>query len=200
MKHTSRKQAAQADKHGQRENTPEENDIDVATDPSGADVDETIDVQSEAGEISADIRDKADKYDALNERYVRLLAEYDNFRKRVAKERELLLRTATEDLMKDILPVLDNLDRATEHRNDETSLEEYTTGIALIEEQLRNVLAHAGLSAIEVVGQPFDPNLHDAIMQMETEDFESGIVAQEVQKGYTLGGRVIRHSKVIVSK
>ena len=82
----------------------------------------------------------------------------------------------------------------------ETSLEEYMNGIVLIEEQLRNVLAHAGLSPIEVVGQPFDPNLHDAVLHMEADGFKSGVVAQEVLKGYTLNGRIIRHAKVVVSK
>jgi molecular chaperone GrpE len=146
------------------------------------------------------LREKADKYDALNEKFVRLFAEYDNFRKRVVKERELLYRTATEDLMRDMLPILDNLDRATEHRTGETSLEEYVNGITLVEEQLRNVLSHAGLEPLKVVGQPFDPELHDAILQMDVPGTESGIVTQEAQKGYTLGGRVLRHSKVIVSK
>jgi molecular chaperone GrpE len=146
------------------------------------------------------LREKADKYDALNEKLVRLLAEYDNYRKRVVKERELLYRTATEDLIREMLPILDNLDRATEHRKSETSLEEYVSGIALIEEQLRNVLSHAGLEPLKVVGQPFDPELHDAILQMEVPGTEPGVVAQEAQKGYTLNGRVLRHSKVIVSK
>lgn len=146
------------------------------------------------------LREKADKYDALNEKLVRLLAEYDNFRKRVVKEREILYRTATEDIMREMLPILDNLDRATEHRKSETSLEDYINGISIIEEQLRNVLAHAGLEPLKVVGQQFDPELHDAILQMDAPGFEPGTVAQEAQKGYLLGGRVLRHAKVVVSK
>lgn len=141
-----------------------------------------------------------EKLAALNEKYLRLLAEYDNYRKRSTREIDLMYQTATEDIIKELLPILDNLDRATEHRNDKTTLEEYVKGVALIEDQLRDVLAQAGMKHIEVVGKPFDPNIHDAVMQIESDKYESGIVASEVQKGYMIAGKVIRHSKVIVSK
>jgi len=140
------------------------------------------------------------EYDALNERYLRVIAEYDNFRKRTNRERSDLLRTANEQLMLKILPILDNLDRATEHRTTTTKLEEYVSGIAIIEDQLRAVLAGAGLEKIEVIGVPFDPEIHDAIMQVESENYESGIISDEAEKGYSLSGKVIRHPKVIVSK
>jgi len=140
------------------------------------------------------------KLAALNEKYLRLLAEYDNYRKRSTREIDLMYQTATEDIIKELLPILDNLDRATEHRNDKTTLEEYVKGVALIEDQLRDVLAQAGMKHIEVVGKPFDPNIHDAVMQIESDEYESGIVASEVQKGYMIADKVIRHSKVIVSK
>ncbi len=181
-------------------NTTERDANGIPEDTPGTDLDDTVATDSSATETPSEPRNDSATYDALNERYLRLLAEYDNFRKRSAKEREQLYHNATEDLIKEILPIFDNLDRATELRNTDTSLDEYVEGIALIEEQLRNVLSHAGLVAIEVVGQPFDPHFHDAVMQIETDEFESGIVAQEVQKGYTLGKQVIRHSKVIVSK
>ena len=141
-----------------------------------------------------------EKLAALNEKYLRLLAEYDNYRKRSTREIDLMYQTATEDIIKELLPILDNLDRATEHRNDKTTLEEYVKGVALIEDQLRDVLAQAGMKHIEVVGKPFDPNIHDAVMQIESDKYESGIVASEVQKGYMIADKVIRHSKVIVSK
>jgi len=141
-----------------------------------------------------------EKLAALNEKYLRLLAEYDNYRKRSAREIDLMYQTATEDIIKELLPILDNLDRATEHRNDKTTLEEYVKGVALIEDQLRDVLAKVGMKHIEVVGKPFDPNIHDAVMQIESDEYESGIVTSEVQKGYMIADKVIRHSKVIVSK
>ncbi|MFC1551295.1 nucleotide exchange factor GrpE [Candidatus Latescibacterota bacterium] len=147
---------------------------------------------------------KKDKYKeelkALNERHVRLLAEYDNYRKRSAREVQSILCTANENLVKEILPIFDNLDLATEHREKTTTLEEYVKGIALIEDQLREVFQHAGLKPIEAVGQPFDPNLHEAILQMESEEHDSGVVINETQKGYLFSDKVIRHSKVVVSK
>lgn len=172
----------------------------VADDTTVSDDTDSI-TEPESPEETAGVTPENDATsDATNERYIRLAAEYDNYRKRVAKEREQLYQMATGDIMKEMLPVLDNLDRATEHRNSETSLEEYVSGIALIEDQLRTVLSHAGLEVMEVVGQPFDPTLHDAIMQMESEEYDSGIVVQEVEKGYLLRDRVIRHAKVVVAK
>jgi molecular chaperone GrpE len=147
---------------------------------------------------------KKDKYKeelkAQKEKYMRLLAEYDNYRKRSSREIHDILCTANENLVKEILPIFDNLDLATEHREKTTTLEEYVKGIALIEDQLRDILLRAGLKHIEAVGQPFDPNLHEAILQMESEDHDSGIVINETQKGYLFSEKVIRHSKVIVSK
>ena len=141
-----------------------------------------------------------EKLKDLNEKYVRLLAEYDNYRKRAAREIENILKTANEKLISELLPILDNLDRTTAHKNDKETLEEYVKGIELIENQLRNILARAGLEPMEVVGKPFDPNFHDALLQIETDEYKSGVVSSENQKGYILSGKVIRHAKVIVSK
>lgn len=137
---------------------------------------------------------------ALNERYVRLMAEYDNYRKRTAREMECVADIASEKLIREFLPILDNLDRATEHRNDKTTIEDYVKGIELIEEQLRKVLAQTGLLKMEVLGERFDPAIHDAIFQMESQEKEPGIVVGEAEKGYMLNGKVIRHPKVIISK
>jgi len=136
----------------------------------------------------------------LNDKYLRLLAEYDNFRKRTAREIEAVLYRGSERVIIELLPILDNLDRATNHKNDKTTYEEYIKGIALIEDQLRAVLARAGLEPIEALGKPFDPNLHDALMQVESDEYEPGIITAEAEKGYMFAGKVIRHSKVIVSK
>ncbi|MFC1509133.1 nucleotide exchange factor GrpE [Candidatus Omnitrophota bacterium] len=136
----------------------------------------------------------------MKDKYVRLLAEYDNFRKRTAREKEMYIKNAAEDIITEMLPILDNLDRATEHRNDKTTYEDYVKGIALIEQQIREVLARAGLEYIEVAGKPFDPDIHEAIMQIESDEHESGIITAEAEKGYMLSGKVIRFPKVIVSK
>ena len=141
-----------------------------------------------------------EKLKVINEKYLRLLAEYDNFRKRTTREIENILKTANENLINELLPILDNLDRATAHKNDKETLEEYLKGIELIENQLRDILKRAGLEPMEVIGKPFDPNFHDALMKIESDEYESGIVTSENQKGYILSEKVIRHAKVIVSK
>jgi molecular chaperone GrpE len=137
---------------------------------------------------------------ALNDKYLRLLADYDNYRKRTAREFQELIKTAHEKLMRELLPILDALDRATEHKNNTTNLEEYVKGLALIEEQLREALSRAGLEKMDVIGKTFDPVIHDAVTQIETNDYEPGTIAAEMEKGYLLAGKVIRHPKVIVSK
>ncbi len=152
---------------------------------------------AEAGSISAV---KENDYQELNERYLRLMAEYDNYRKRSIREKGELIKTASENLIIELLPILDNLDRATEHRKSTTTLEEYVKGIAIIEEQFRAVLAKVGLEPLDAVGKPFDPAIHDAVMQIESEHHDPGTVITEAEKGYVLSGKVIRHPKVIVSK
>ena len=143
--------------------------------------------------------DAEEKLAALNEKYLRLLAEYDNYRKRTAREMEYMMEIVSEKLLSQFLPILDNLDRATEHRNDKTTFEDYVKGIALIEDQLRIVLAQAGLKKMEVIGQKFDPAVHSAVFQQESKDHEPGTIIAEVEKGYTLQGKIIRHPKVVVS-
>ncbi len=145
-------------------------------------------------------KDLEEKLKAIDEKYVRLLAEFDNFRKRAVREIEEIIRTANEGLIIELLPVLDDLDRTTEHKNDRETLEEYVKGIELIENQLRKVLENAGLEPMEVIGKPFDPNFHDAQMKIETDEYESDIITSENLKGYMLSGKVIRHPQVIVSK
>ncbi len=146
------------------------------------------------------IRQLEEKIAALNEKNLRLIAEYDNYRKRTAREMETIVNIASEKLIQEFLPILDNLDRATEHRNSSTSYEDYVKGIALIEDQLRRVLAQAGLQRLEVVGERFDPEMHSAVLQADSKEHEPGIIIAEVEKGYTLNGKIIRHPKVVVSR
>jgi len=155
---------------------------------------------SSVGEQDERLSNLQAEIDRLNEKYLRLMAEYDNYRKRTERERENLIRTASEELMRELLPILDNLDMATMHRNDTTTYEEYVKGIALIEDQFRNVLAKAGLEPMEAVGRKFDPTIHDAVGLIDSDDHESGVIIAEQQKGYVLSGKVIRHPQVIVSK
>lgn len=180
--------------------TPEDDDASVKTESK---TETAADEISESAQENTDETVESDieiKYAELNEKYLRLFAEYENYRKRTAREVGEIIQRGAEKLISELLPILDNLDRATEHRNDKTTFDEYVKGIALTEDQFRAILEQNGLEAIDAVGKSFDPNLHDAMMQIESEDHESGTVASEVEKGYMLAGKVIRHSKVVVCK
>lgn len=133
-----------------------------------------------------------------SERYMRLMAEFQNFKKRAAKEKSDIHAYANEKLMNELLPVLDNFERALETKTDE--VEGYAKGMELIFQQMKSALENHGLKEITALGEDFDPNKHSAVMTEETEEFESGKVSKVFQKGYELNGRVIRPSMVAVSK
>ena len=134
------------------------------------------------------------------DRWMRLAAEFDNYKRRSARQFAELVQSANERLVTQLLPVLDNFERALNHEGDDETLESFRKGVEMIFGQLHDVLKAEGLKSFDSVGKPFDPNIHDAIMQMESEEHESGTVMEEVQKGYTLGDKVLRHTKVVVSK
>jgi len=132
-------------------------------------------------------------------RMLRAMADLDNFKKRSLLEREQFVQFANETLISDTLPVLDGFGRALEAAAKMKAGEELTKGLALIKRQLEDVLTKHGVRVIEAVGQVYDPNLHEAILQKEHSGPEN-VIMEEMQKGYTLHGRVIRPSMVIVSK
>lgn len=132
----------------------------------------------------------------LNDKYLRVLAEYDNYRKRSQKERESVYGDVQSATVAQLLPVLDNLDLAlTQPCGDE----EYKKGVELIVKQFREVLEKLGVQEIPAQDQPFDPLLHDAVLHIENEDLPENTVALVMRKGYTLGDRVIRHAMVQVA-
>ena len=124
----------------------------------------------------------------------RLKAEFDNSRKRQERERNRILESASEKLVQELLPVLDNLDRALESEGD------IREGVRATRDQLAEVLANEGLLPVASDGQPFDPNVHEAVMGQPSEDHEEGTVLQTFQRGYLLNGRAIRPAKVVVAK
>jgi len=152
-----------------------------------ADGEEPVVPLSEFEAVSAE----RDQYlDALK----RLKAEFDNSRKRQQRERARTLEAASEKLVQELLPVLDNLDRALESDGD------IRGGVQATREQLADVLAEEGLLPVASDGQPFDPNVHEAVMGRPSEDHEDGTVLQTFQRGYLLNGRAIRPAKVVVAK
>ncbi|MCQ2567556.1 MAG: nucleotide exchange factor GrpE [Mogibacterium sp.] len=136
---------------------------------------------------------------AESERYMRLMAEFQNFKKRAAKEKSDIHAYANEKIVNDILPVLDNFERALD-ADPANDAEGYAKGMSLIFEQLKTALDNAGVKEINALGETFDPNLHNAVMMEDSEEHESGKVSKVLQKGYTLNEKVIRPTMVAVSK
>lgn len=136
--------------------------------------------------------------EAESERYMRLMAEFQNFKKRVAKEKSDIHAYANEKIVGELLPVLDNFERALESEGGDP--EAYAKGMQLIFEQLKKALENAGLAEIKAMDEEFDPNVHNAVMTESIEDKEDGTVTKVFQKGYTLKDKVIRPSMVAVNK
>ena len=138
------------------------------------------------------------KIDELEDRVKRQMAEFENFRKRTDKEKAMMFETGAKSVIDKILPVVDNFERglATIPEEDENSA--FANGMKMIYKQMMDELEKLGVKPIEAVGQEFDPNFHNAVMQVESEEYESGVVAQELLKGYMYHESVVRHSMVAV--
>ena len=135
-------------------------------------------------------------YDELDDRYKRILAEFENFKKRSAKEREGLYNSILSDVIEVILPVVDNLENAAKV---ETKDESYKQGVELVLKQFKDVLASKGIEEIKAVGETFDPSLHEAVSSVQDDTKGEKEIVQEYRKGYKIGNRVIRHSMVVVA-
>ena len=131
-----------------------------------------------------------------DERYLRLAAEYDNYRKRTAKEKEALWSAAKADTVAAFLPVYDNLERAIKQ---ETADEAYKKGVEMTMNQLKEVFAKLGVTEIPALGEPFDPNLHNAVMHIDDENFGENTISQVFQAGFQCGDKVIRFAMVQVA-
>jgi molecular chaperone GrpE len=157
-------------------------------------------LEQEVEELSKELDVVRAELEETKDKFLRGLADFDNYRKRVAREREQLTKCANEELIKRLLEVIDNIERALEAASETHDLEGFKKGIELIYQHITDILSKEGLCPIECVGKDFDPNYHEAVMALEKEDTESEKVVEEIQKGYTIDGRVIRPSKVVVSK
>ena len=156
---------------------------------------ETIEV-SELEALKADFDALKNEKDELYDKYLRTLAEYDNFRKRSQREKEAIYGDATSDTVKKLLPVLDSFERAL---NYECKDEEFKKGIALIQNTLKEVFDSMGVKEIPDIGEQFDPNLHEAVMHTEDPAYGENVITDCYRKGYMLGDKVIRFSMVIVA-
>lgn len=156
---------------------------------------EQEDNQSEISELD---KLKAD-YEKLNNQYIRLAADFDNYRKRQAQERESLLKYGAEDTLKKLIEVLDNFERGSKAIADVEDCEKVKESFNLVYKQLNDALAKVGLEIIECEGKEFDPNYHEAVMQTPTSEHPEHTIIAELQKGYKLGDRVLRPSLVNVA-
>lgn len=136
----------------------------------------------------------------LKDQLLRTLADFDNFRKRSRRELVDAERRGRDELLKEFLPVFDNLDRASLHAETATDTKALAEGIGLVMRQFADTLAKVGIERIAAVGKPFDPALHEAVQQLETSDFEPGTIAAEVQAGYRNTEKLIRPALVVVAK
>ena len=164
------------------------------TEAEEAKAEETAD--KAAGESEEATKEEAEE--AESERYMRLMAEFQNYKKRVAKEKSDIHAYANEKIIGELLPVLDNFERALDA--DGGDIEAYAKGMQLIFEQLKKALENAGLAEIKAVDEEFNPNVHNAVMTESVEDKEDGVITKVFQKGYTLKDKVLRPSMVVVNK
>lgn len=161
--------------------------------------------ETESAAVSEEQKaEKPSEADALKDQLLRTLAEFDNYKKRTQREMTQFMQTANEKLIIDILPSIDDLERAVkvskEITSDDAKVQQFVQGVDFIYKKLMKTLEAKGLKAIESVGQPLDVNLHDALMQIDAPEKEPDTIVDEHEKGYYLYDKVIRHAKVIVSK
>lgn len=158
---------------------------------------------SENGEISLEAKfaEKELELAELKDKYLRIFAEFDNFKKRSSKEKMEFMRNASQDVLIDILPVLDDFDRAKQSSDDSNTDENFTEGVTLVYNKLHNVVKSKGLVAMDSNGVEFDAELHEAITKIPAPTAEyKGKVIDTIQRGYYLNDKIIRHAKVVVGE
>jgi molecular chaperone GrpE len=195
---------------GMKEKQPEEPQTNPAettkADESAKDSSPDTTGQKAANELSAEevnvLREQAAKADEHWQRYLRSVADLENLRKRAAREKQDAIKFGNESILQKLIPVLDNLDMAlaAAQSDDGPNVEALQTGVSMIQQQFRSVLAEAGLEEIDARGQPFDPNLHEAVSQQESTEVPEGHVMQQLRMGYRLKERLLRPASVIVAK
>ena len=196
------------DKQNAAESTPKKNTAQQPTADEAAKTAETAKAD-ETAEKSAEpetftvTREQMEKMEGLaksladeQDKYLRLAAEYDNYRKRTQKEKEASWANAKAETIKELLPVYDNLARALQQKTED---EAYAKGVEMIMTQMKNALEKLGVEAIPAAGQTFDPNLHNAVMHVDDEDLGENVVVEVFQDGFKLGDKIIRHAMVKVA-
>ena len=197
-----------AEKQAEEVSEAEQTETETEAAESGEQAEETEESEAEDGqEAPADekkgfFKKKKDKKDEqieeLNDKLKRQMAEFDNFRKRTEKEKTQMYDMGAKSIIEKILPVIDNFERGLAAVPEEQREDAFVVGMDKVYRQMLTELDASGVKPIEAVGQEFDPNFHNAVMQVESEEYDSGVVAQELQKGYMYKDSVVRHSMVAV--
>jgi molecular chaperone GrpE len=148
----------------------------------------------------SEIKKLKEEKEQLQDQLLRKVAEFDNYKKRTERDFFDRVQNANEKLITELLPVLDDMERALDHVEKSQEINSLLEGTELILKKMKDLLEKQGLERLQAAGEDFDPDKHDALMQIEKENVESGTIIEEHLKGYTLNGKVIRHSQVIVAK
>jgi molecular chaperone GrpE len=189
--------AAEADAEVNEDTVAEADPAEVPESEEQADQDMSAEDGDESREEEMSPEDAA--MNELNKKYMRLAADFQNFKRRTEKEKSDIYQYANEKIALDVIEVIDNFERAIEHIED-CQDKQFAEGVEKIYKQLQGVLEKNSIEEIKAEGEAFDPNFHNAVMTKDDPEKESGIVISDMQKGYTLNGRVIRPSMVVVSR
>ena len=146
--------------------------------------------------LKAQLKEEKEKSDEYYEHLKRNMAEFDNYKKRISKEKDMMYNTISADIISELLPILDNFDKAL---NAETLDESYKNGMAMIYNQFNETLQKLGVEEIDALNKVFDPNFHEAVMHIEDESFGEKEIVEVFRKGYKIGDKIIRHAMVKVA-
>ena len=161
----------------------------------------TEETEKKKGFFNRDKKDKKDeKIAELNDRLIRQIAEFDNFRKRTEKEKSQMYMVGASEVIEKLLPIVDNFERGVAAMTEEEKGTVFAPGMELVYKQLMTTLTDMGVTPIEAVGVEFNPEFHNAVMEAPSEEYDSGVVIQELQRGYMYKEKVIRYSMVIVAE
>ncbi len=163
--------------------------------PSGSEKKELSKLKGEVKKLSGELEGKSKAYDELNDKYLRMMAEYDNFRKRSQRERDGIYASAYEEALKEFLPMSDNLQRSLAY----AGTENFAKGIEMIVNQFSDTLKRLGIEEYGKRGDPFDPNIHNAVMRTDDDSLGENTVAEVLQKGYRKGDKILRFAMVKVA-
>ena len=191
-------EGADTQEDGAQENADQAAAEETAEEPEAEAEEPAVEAEEPAADAISSVKEKAlrDKITALEDKVKRQMAEFDNFRKRTSKEKEQMFSMGERSVIEKMLPVVDNFERGLAAVPEAEKGSAIASGMEMIYKQMMKQLEDLGVKPIEAVGKEFDPNFHNAVMQVESDELKSGVVAQEFQKGYTYHDTVIRHSMV----